>query len=92
MSVMFLKHLVCEYNCDAGMSVKNVPAVVTTGKNYEGTIYCTHVLVWVDGGYGEECGKNFGRVLLASLQSSIQVVVRNVLLDSKTRQGILRGR
>ena len=57
MSVMFLKHLVCEYNCDAGMSVENVPAVVNTSKNYEGTIYCTHVLAWVDGGYVEERGK-----------------------------------
>ena len=39
------------------MSVENVPAVVNTSKNYEGTIYCTHVLAWVDGGYVEERGK-----------------------------------
>jgi hypothetical protein len=62
------------------MSVKNVPAVVN-GKNYERTIYCTQVLFWVDGGYGEECGKEEECATGCCWPVRSQGLVRNVWLD-----------
>ena len=44
-----------EYNCDAGMSVKNVPTVLH--KNTEGTIQVIAHKFWVCGVCGEECGE-----------------------------------
>ena len=47
----------------------------------EGTIYCSQVLYGVADGGGEECGK----------EEEYCRPVRNVLLDSKTKQGISHG-
>ncbi len=63
-----LEALGAYYNCAAGMSVENVPAIVNV-KNTGGTIYCTQVFYWMGGGGGEEWKRR--RVLLTSLQSSI---------------------
>ncbi len=75
MRVMFLEGL-GDYKCDTGMSVENVPAVVDI-KNNGGTIYCTKIFDWVDGGPrgGEDCGKEEE----CSWTVYSQVEVRNVL-------------
>ena len=61
--------------------------VMVVNKNTEGTIYSTQVLYWVDGEGGEECGKEER----CCYPVCSQVWVRNVLLDSKTKPGRLRG-
>ena len=76
-----------EYKCDVGISVENVIVMVNI-KTLKGRFIVHKVSTWVVGVVKSVWKRR--RVLLASLQSSIRR--KRILLDSKTKQGRLRGR
>jgi len=85
MSVMFLNHWVTTSVTPKCLSLgETVPAVVKITLKGQFIAHCDKFRVyWVGGGWREQCGKE-GEYCWPVCS---QVKVRNVLLDSKAKQG-----
>jgi hypothetical protein len=71
-----------EYKCDAGMSVQNMPTVVHIKPlKYR---FIAHK-------FSSRCGEDCGQKEVCCWPVCSQVQVRNVLMESKTKQGTLRS-